>query len=103
MTTEFKGTKGEWIISWRNSDLVEVKSLESINKPICELDSYYFSKRVFNYQELEANAKLIAAAPELLEALIECLDATKELNDEHQDGWDDTIEKAERVINKALK
>lgn len=48
-----------------------------------------------------ANAHLIAAAPELLDSLIECLEGVEELNGEYQEGWDLVIEKAKRAINRA--
>lgn len=51
--------------------------------------------------EAEANAKLIAAAPDMLGSLIECLEGVKELNGEYQGGWDAIIEKAESAIKKA--
>ena len=50
-----------------------------------------------------SNAKLIAAAPELLEALIECLEGVKELNGEYQSGWQEVIEKADKAIKKATE
>ena len=63
--SKFKGTKGKWEIKkW---------SVVSDNKEICELKQITFglglggiTKRDF---EAAANAKLIASAPELLEAL----------------------------------
>lgn len=40
---------------------------------------------------------------ELLEALKVCIEATKELNGEYQEGWGDDIEKAEQAITNATK
>lgn len=53
-------------------------------------------------ERAEDNGLLCAAAPDLLEALKECLEGVHELNDEFQTGWDEVIEKAEAAINKAL-
>jgi len=55
------------------------------------------------FKETTANAKLISAAPELLEALIECLDGVQELNGEYQDGWDEVINKTKAAIKKATE
>lgn len=55
---------------------------------------------VFELNKMLEENKLSAAAPELLESLIECLEGVKELNGEYQDGWDDVIERAEQVIQR---
>ncbi len=38
---------------------------------------------------------------ELIEALEECLEGVRELNGEYQEGWGNTIEKAEKALQKA--
>ena len=62
-----KQTKGIWKTDFINSDFVEIKSESHLNKPVATLNSYYYGKRVFNFDELNANAKLISAVPELLQ------------------------------------
>ena len=56
-------------------------------------------------EQQEANARLIAAAPELLEALRDMLDGWKYIRQSHGDlygvGWDRAQEKAETAIAKA--
>lgn len=53
-----------------------------------------------------ANAKLIAAAPELLEALQDMLNGWKYIREQHGElygvGWDRAQDKAEKAISKAL-
>ena len=46
-------------------------------------------------------ARLIAAAPDLLEALEEALPGIEELNGEFQEGWESTIELITKAISKA--
>jgi len=53
-------------------------------------------------EEAEANAKLIAAAPELLEALIKCHSIFSEL-DSWGDYDKDALEQAAKVIAKATE
>ena len=55
-----KHTEGPWNVSNHNSDYIEDSDRKLV---ACVWGSS---------QELEANARLIAAAPELLEALIDC-------------------------------
>lgn len=87
----FKGTKGKWQVEENSSAQLAITNGNIAIAFIPKLQSHCIE-----------NTDLIASAPELLEALIECLEGVHELNDEFQDGWDEVIEKAERVINKAL-
>ena len=65
---DLKYTPGEWLLHWINSDNVEVKCG---SKLIADLQTYsFYSKSGLLFEELEANAKLIAAAPDLLKACI---------------------------------
>lgn len=89
--TQFKHTPGPW---W-NSGL-EVGTAPMMLVKVAKVSGS-------NFEEAKANAQLIATVPELLEALIECLEGVKELNGEYQDGWDDVIEKASLIIKKATE
>ena len=91
---EFKGTKGEWYVVGS-----EPSEIATDKKTICFVGIQdYFNKDI----EQRANAKLIAAAPKLLEACIMALQAVKELH-ERQEGWHEDQTFLEVAINKALK
>ena len=101
----FKGTKGEW---WacctdddRTSHYVFVGDGEAT---ICAMRSNDKSEKHFEANSYElsilernANAKLIAAAPDLLEALQDLV----KFCEENETGAE--LELAENAINKALK
>ena len=86
---EFKGTKGEWEVSKESSEMVLTDN--GAYRPNSML-KYSATKEV-----LFANAKLIAAAPELLKALQTCLRRIK--NESHEPF---AILEAQEAINKAL-
>ena len=83
---DFKGTKGEWL---RNGSFVEAKNGLTITR------AYYGVAET--QEEVEANAQLIASAPELLKALQTCLRRIK--NESHEPF---AIIEAENAINKAI-
>jgi hypothetical protein len=64
---EFKGTKGEWKLGGTSVDGVLVSVTHPTNRDVCTVWKY--DNDFLENQEAEANAKLIAAAPDLLEAL----------------------------------
>lgn len=94
--SEFKGTPGKWI-----AKLEDGRNAHDI---IVDREDYAWVASVHQQfhdvatvEQAEANAKLIAAAPELLEALQELLKFCKSHNmDNHY------TESAEGIINKAL-
>ena len=64
---EFKGTKGEWKV------IHEINVTSKSNRAICACGSY--DSREKSSQDInKANAKLISAAPKLLEALIKMVE-----------------------------
>jgi hypothetical protein len=99
---EFKGTKGEWNVrdNFRKPSILnesnQVLAMLSIN---CFDDKDGLHK-YYSHNKMMANAKLIAAAPELLKALIKSVESMK-LADEVE--FRDEIKQAEQAINKALK
>jgi hypothetical protein len=101
---EFKGTQGEWSQSHRETETNGNYSTEVYcdrGATIATL-SWYANTEVKGVISTyrEANAKLIAAAPELLKALIKSVESMK-LADEVE--FRDEIKQAEQAINKALK
>jgi len=63
---EFKGTKGKWISKGKDVVIETERSGDSL---ICECISKRFNKYPNTEEQAEANAKLIACAPEMLEIL----------------------------------
>lgn len=65
---EFKGTPGPWRVSEKRGDLIDIR--HDNNEPgAMSLNLAHVVARTSWLKEAEVNAKLIAAAPELLEAL----------------------------------
>ena len=99
MENEFKGTKGEWL--WEensasdpnDSTCIEVRAS---GPQIAYLQSFTDCGDGHSREATIANANLISAAPELLEALIDALHA-HDKHGEHSE-WDF----AREAINKAL-
>lgn len=86
-----KHTKGNWKVT----EGVSYDFIKSGEKLITIVDKIGHALK-----EPEANAKLIAAAPELLEALIWC---SKKLNEKDSIGLDDIDNKMKKVIKKIYK
>ena len=99
---EFKGTKGEWNVrdNFRKPSILnesnQVLAMLSIN---CFDDEDGLHK-YYSHNKMMANAKLIAAAPELLEALQESQKYLVELGTK-ESGI--AYHKNMQAINKALK
>lgn len=93
-----KHTPGKWFAASREGDDWDsVVPVEGTSSEICQC--FHASQRLENLDECEANARLVAAAPELLEAL-------KELRDripEPPNGWPelDRVKRADSAVAKA--
>lgn len=105
---QFKGTKGKWhpnVISTITIGVhaeIEKTSIGIYSQNVCEFqlpntDEEYDNDR----EEREANAKLIAASPELLENLIRLVDRIEE--NKFQDSMPSAYLRAKKAIEKALK
>lgn len=89
---EFKGTKGEWeVTDKKNSNLKNVYSPNHSNWSIAE-------------DMLEADAKLIAAAPEMLQMVIEMKAVMNQLSGRMGEQMEIEVNKRlDSVIEKATK
>ena len=100
MGTKF--TKGEWEL---DRDFIYTE----LSEVICDIDPIGVSKKVFtrSKEEAIANAKLIAAAPELLDRLNSLVLSVKAHPDyqfgEEGDEWHDIVSTAEETIKKATE
>jgi len=102
---EFKGTKGDWKIGEDYHELTEIP-LNTLNDNIVVVDN---GGQKIEREERQANAKLIAAAPELLKALQDLL----HLHSCEMEGisygqptanqWMDAVNYGSEIINKALE
>ena len=94
---DLKHSKGEWFVSEQNLDL-KVKSRNSMMGTICILNDIF-------EEEAQANAKLIASAPKLLEALQTLLKEARANSFELHHNLSDTPaeQKAAEVIKQATE
>lgn len=93
---ETKHTKGEWEINKHSATTVQIKGL---NRTIASTGGYQVNTKESEsiYNENIANAKLIAAAPDLLDALNRCRSLLEQLGY----GNGNVCEKAIAAIKKA--
>ena len=97
---EFKGTPGPWVAHDDEESMATSVIMNDFGDILCVVGTYMTS-----FEEDYANANLIAAAPELLEALKELISGYE---DREKSGMfdmlvhGDLIEKANAAINKAL-
>jgi len=84
--SEFKGTKGEWKFI-RNKNNFEIETFG--------ISNWIIAKTITNAEQDEANAKLIACAPDMLEMLEDILEAFKGNN------FEISAHEIEELIKKA--
>jgi len=98
-------TPGPWLVEPATENHGPYITNDLRNVTICDL---YFlqSKGFYTHceEEAEANARLIAAAPDLLEALTKTVDALDAVLDERGTvGYDDIVDAGRAVIAKAMR
>lgn len=86
-------TKGPWLVSHRDSESY-VFTLENDTNPVAHVYCVYGNDR-------EANARLIAAAPDLLKALIDVIPDLERFVSKQGPGPDKRLERAKTALNKA--
>ena len=89
-------TAGEWTLNEQNREDMTIRAGKN-GFVIAEVTSTGVAHFLGNQSEAEANARLIAASPDLLEALQSCLNWAKNGNQEHLI----VFEAAQAAINKA--
>ena len=95
---EFKGTKGEWKVG--NSDTHNYIYNNASDDPFRNFTIANCDNDGIQKKEAKENAKLIAAAPELLKALQGIIG---QVHNEHcSEYMDEYLIKSEEAINKAL-
>ena len=96
---EFKGTKGNWEVMPKAK--FNIQSLNGSCVASCGVRS---SNTEDLTEELLANAKLIAAAPDLLEALQDAIKLLRQTTEyEVLDNFKTEVERLNKAIEKALK
>ena len=102
---EKKFSKGKWIVSDDTGECYLVKSDDG--GLIAFVYDGDIDDEAIHMDVVEANAKLIAAAPELLDRLNKLLLSVKAhpeyVNGEEGDEWHDIIDLAEQTIKKAIE
>ena len=95
--TQFKGTHGPWEVE-DNGYFYDVNAGHATVCNVCS-SAIWFDNNEHRGSVAMANAQLIAAAPELLAALIKCADALEDVS--YQAWCGEIIDEALAAINKA--
>ena len=98
MELEFKGTKGSWSIEEKGASI-----LDNTGKSLVCWYGVATSTFWKDEEELKANSKLLASAPDLLEALQHGLRLANILENKESIAVRQFIKAAEQAIEKALK
>ena len=97
--SEFKGTPGKWVADLCGQPIVWSEDVPTHGVADCSFQG--------SYEEGAANARLIAAAPDLLEALQDMLSGWRYIRSQHGDlygvGWERAEDAATTAIAKALQ
>lgn len=104
MSRQFKGTPGPWRVSEKCGDMIDIRH-ENNEPGAMILNIAKVTARQSWVSESESNAKLIAAAPELLEALQGLLLSIKDVCEGDVIEWKTIVEfedKSVKAINKAI-
>ena len=96
---EFQGTPGPWRVSEKRGDLIDIRHNNNGIGAISINIAHVVARQSW-LKEAEANAKLIAAAPELLEALQKMV--SKAYKQNWNDAYPEELQSAQAAINKAL-
>lgn len=102
--SNFKSTKGPWQVGERRGDFIYITHSDDGIGAISLNMAHVVARKSWR-SEAEANAKLIAAAPELLEALERIIMCAENIGGEHVTGLmdlDNAVEFARMKLNKAL-
>jgi hypothetical protein len=104
---EFKGTKGDWEIDYSrilggDCEIVSIEVSNTDSKKVCNIwkKDAHRNDQNQDYSTSKANAKLIAAAPDLLEALQEMVLVFN--RDDNDNAQHIRVGNAEKAIEKAL-
>lgn len=96
--TQFKGTPGPWYCE-SNSRAIGPLIRDDDDQCFHMIEHVAYVEYQLNEDIQHSNARLIAAAPELLAALIKCVGALEEIS--YQAWCGEIIDEARAAINKA--
>jgi len=106
---DFKGTKGEWYLGQEQNivcDTIKKRYVDEMGYDDSENDGSlaqcwedFHNNKIIPESECKANAKLMAASPDLLQVVQKLIHMSK---NGYLIGWQDLTNQAEKAIDKAL-